>query len=241
MQNPQLIHTAFDLLASMSALTMTVFVYKWRLGDAGDRISTIGPGYLIAFVAGAVVGGFGFGTLNLYLTGIEGIGRSILGAFFGAVVFVELYKYAKSIRGSTGLIFVPAFATSVTIGRLGCFFSGLNDQTYGTATSLPWAVDFGDGILRHPVQIYESISMAAFLLFTLTMLARKQRFFMANGFYLLAVWYGAQRFIWEFFKPYGTITGSLNVFHFLCAGLITYGLWMIFHGRRRAAASLPAK
>jgi len=241
MQTPQLIHTAFDLLASISALAMTLFVYKWRLKDAGDRIGQIGAGYLIVFVAGAVVGGFGFGTLNLYISGIPGIGRSIVGAFFGAVVFVELYKRAKSIKGSTGLIFVPAFATSVTIGRFGCFLSGLNDQTYGVPTNLPWAVDLGDGVLRHPVQIYESVSMAVFLALTLFMLARRQPFFIRNGFYLLAIWYGSQRFVWEFFMTYGTIISSLNVFHFVCSGLIVYGLWMIFHGQTRGPVNLTAK
>ena len=28
-------------------------------------------------------------------------------------------------------------------------------MTYGTATTLPWAVDFGDGVPRHPTQLYE--------------------------------------------------------------------------------------
>ena len=42
-------------------------------------------------------------------------------------------------------------------------FAGLPDRTYGTPTSLPWAVDLGDGVGRHPVQVYESASMALFL------------------------------------------------------------------------------
>jgi phosphatidylglycerol---prolipoprotein diacylglyceryl transferase len=31
----------------------------------------------------------------------------------------------------------------------------LSDKTDGIATNLPWGVDFGDGISRHPTQLYE--------------------------------------------------------------------------------------
>ena len=36
-------------------------------------------------------------------------------------------------------------------------------MTYGTPTTLPWGVDFGDGVPRHPVQLYEAATMAIFL------------------------------------------------------------------------------
>jgi len=42
----------------------------------------------------------------------------------------------------------------IAIGRVGCFLTGLPDHTYGVHSSLPWAVDFGDGP-RHPTQLYE--------------------------------------------------------------------------------------
>ena len=45
----------------------------------------------------------------------------------------------------------------IAIGRVGCFLTGLSDHTHGTPTSLPWAVDFGDGIPRHPTQLYEIV------------------------------------------------------------------------------------
>ena len=34
-----ILHTLFDLLAAASALTMTVVVYRWRLMDAGQKIT----------------------------------------------------------------------------------------------------------------------------------------------------------------------------------------------------------
>ena len=75
----------------------------------------------LALLAGAAAGGFGAGTLNLWLSGAPGIGRSIVGALAGAILAVELFKRWRGIAGSTGLIFVPAFATSVVVGRWGCF------------------------------------------------------------------------------------------------------------------------
>ena len=233
-----IIHTGFDLVAAFSSLAMTVLVYRWRLADVAERIEQSGAGYVVALILGAAIGGFGLGSVNLLISGLGGVGRSILGAFLGAVIFVELFKYWRGVSRSTGLLFVPAFAVSVMIGRWGCFFSGLEDQTHGIKTTnawaKSWAVDLGDGVSRHPVQIYESLAMAGFLLLTLVMLARRQPFFMTNGFYLLAIWYGGQRFVWEFLKPYGSVIGPFNVFHFACISLIFYGLWMIICDHRRA-------
>jgi phosphatidylglycerol---prolipoprotein diacylglyceryl transferase len=225
------IHTLFDLLAAASALTMTVVVYRWRLFDAGQRIESAGMGYALALVAGAAVGGFGAGTLNLWLSGVPGIGRSIVGALAGAIAAIEIFKAKKGIRGSTGLIFVPAFATSVLVGRWGCFLSGIEDQTHGIPTALPWGHDFGDGVARHPVQLYESFVMAVFLAVALVLIGGRNRYFMRSGFYLLVLVYGAQRFLWEFLKPYGAVTGPFNLFHFICLGLMIYSLVMI--GRAR--------
>ena len=51
--------------------------------------------------------------------------------------------------------------------------AGLLDPTYGVASTLPWARDFGDGIARHPVQLYESASMALVLFAVLWGFARR--------------------------------------------------------------------
>ena len=230
-----ILHTIFDLLAAMAAAGMTVVCHRWRLHEAAGRIESIGLPYGLALVVGAIAGGYWVGTLNLWISDVPGIGRSIVGALAGAIVAVETFKWGSGIRGSTGLIFVPAFATSVSVGRWGCYLSGLEDNTYGIPTLLPWGQDFGDGVPRHPVQLYESFSMLAFLAVALLLLARRQEFFMRNGFYLLVFYYAAQRFLWEFLKPYGSVAGPFNLFHFICAGLCCYSVWMI--GRRDGRAN----
>ena len=72
-----ILHTVFDLAAAVAATTVTALVYRWRLTDAGQKIEHAGIGYAAALLAGAAAGGFGAGTLNLWLSGAPGIGRSI--------------------------------------------------------------------------------------------------------------------------------------------------------------------
>ena len=92
-----------------------------------------------------------------------------------------------------------------------------------------------DGVLRHPVQLYESFSMLFFLVGALILLARRQDFFVRNGFYLMVLFYSGQRFIWEFLKPYGSLVGQCNLFQFISAGLCCYSVWMM--GRRDGRAN----
>jgi phosphatidylglycerol:prolipoprotein diacylglycerol transferase len=48
-----------------------------------------------------------------------------------------------------------------------------------------------------------------------------------NGFYLAAGFYAAQRFAWEFFKPYGAVLGPFNLFHLLSLAIVAYASLMV--------------
>ncbi len=95
-------------------------------------------------------------------------GKTIVGALAFGLVSVELFKRHIGLRGSTGDLYAIPLALGIAIGRIGCFLTGLSDNTYGTPTTLPWAVNFGDGIPRHPTQLYE----IAFLLLLIPILYR---------------------------------------------------------------------
>lgn len=221
------LHLLFDLLAVACALLAGALVYRWKFQAPLEKTAaSVGNGYFIALAAGSVIGSFGLGTLNLYLSHEMMIGRSILGTLAGAIVAVELYKIFKNTKGSTGYIYVIPFCVLVAVGRWGCFLSGMEDHTYGTATTVPWGVDFGDGQLRHPVQLYESFSMLFFAACMLAALKLMPGAVVSYGFYLCAGFYGLQRFIWEFFKPYGPVIGGLNIFHIVCLLLIVYAVVM---------------
>ncbi len=78
--------------------------------------------------------------------------------------------------------------------------------------------------------------MAGFAVFYFMLLRRRPVIASAGGFYLFAGFYGAQRFIWEFLKPYPRVLGPLNVFHLAAAALVLYAVFMLLRRGRHALA-----
>lgn len=227
-------HLLFDALAWGAALLGGFLVARWRLGEASRNFPKR-PGYVIALGAGAILGAYLAGSLPSLMSGTGSLSHSVAGALAGAILGVELYKAANGINQSTGAVFVAPFTIGVVVGRWGCLFSGLIDGTFGTPTALPFGVDLGDGVARHPVQIYESLSMLAFFVVWIAALARRRQWALAHGFHAMAIFYGAQRFLWEFLKPYPTLIGPFNLFHFISLGLVVYGCVFIARARRERA------
>ncbi len=219
------LHTIFDVLAWLAAGAAAWWLSR-RRGVTFTTQSFELP-YLAALLFGAGIGAYLFGTLNLVLSGQPGIARSVEGALAGGIVAIEIYKWLNGITLRTGARFALPLAVGIAIGRIGCYAAGLDDFTYGTPTTLPWGHDFGDGIQRHPVQLYESLSMAAFAVFYIAAVLRRDDYVVANGFYLALAWYGLQRFLWEFLKPYGALVGPLTVFHLLSLFILLYAVFML--------------
>lgn len=120
------------------------------------------------------------------------LGQSIVGGLLGGLLGVEAAKKVIGQRESTGDLFVFPLILGTIVGRVGCFLAGLQDGTFGLPSSLPWAVDFGDGIARHPTQLYEIL----FLLFLWGLLASwRERLAAANG--LLFKCYLAAYLLWR--------------------------------------------
>lgn len=214
-------HTVFDVAAWIASALLARRLSRLAVFvDPVKRERRLG--WLVSLLVGAVVGAWGLGTLNLALSGVEGTARSIEGAIFGGIVGVEIYKAIFGISGATGARFAAPLALGIAIGRVGCFFGGLEDFTYGTPTSLPWGVDFGDGIARHPVQLYESAAMLAALAVVLVAVRRGANGFLGHAFQFVVGWYGLQRFAWEFLKPYGTVIGPFTIFHLVSAALVLH-------------------
>ena len=227
-----MIHQLFDVLAWSGGLGLGWWVQRRWLAALPAPALRRHPLYFAAALTGAAVGAVGLGTLNMALSGQAGVGRSVIGGLLGAILAVELYKACRGVAGSTGLVFVVPLAFGIAVGRVGCLLSGLDDFTYGTATDLPWGVDFGDGVVRHPVQAYESLAMLAWLAGFLAALSRGHPVMLRHGFALFVGWYGLQRFAWECLKPYGAVVGPLTVFHIACLGLILYSGLLIWRRSR---------
>jgi hypothetical protein len=161
--NGTLLHIVFDAVAWVAAGLSLVWLTRFARVPFPPAPTRDLP-YLAALIFGAGTGAVLFGTLNLWISHLPGIARSVEGGLVGAIIAVEIYKRRAGVRVRTGARFALPLAVGVAVGRIGCFFAGLDDFTYGTPTALPWGRDFGDGIMRHPVQLYESASMAAFAL-----------------------------------------------------------------------------
>jgi prolipoprotein diacylglyceryltransferase len=218
-------HALFDVLAWAAAGASMYWITRpprrFPTSPAGDWR------YIAVLLFGSGVGAVMFGSANLWLSQQSGFARSIEGAIAGGIFAIELYKRLAGIEGRTGARFALPLAVGVAVGRIGCYLAGIDDFTYGTPTSLPWGHDFGDGILRHPVQLYESLAMAAFAIVYVVRVRRNERFVIENGFYLTVGYYGLQRFIWEFIKPYGALIGPFTLFHVLSLLLLVYAVAMI--------------
>lgn len=124
-------------------------------------------------------------------------GQSIVGGLLGGLVGVEIAKKLTGQARSTGDAMVLPIAVGLAIGRVGCFLAGLHDDTYGIPTAAPWGVDFGDGLPRHPTQLYEIA-----VVLTLGAVLHRARFAVPGlAFKLFLSGYLLWRFAVEFLKP----------------------------------------
>jgi phosphatidylglycerol---prolipoprotein diacylglyceryl transferase len=127
-------------------------------------------------------------------------GQSIVGGLLGGLLGVELTKRLTGITSSTGDAFVVPILVGIIIGRVGCFVAGLHDGTFGNPTTLPWAYDFGDGVRRHPTQIYDQLFALA-LLVVLARLRPTLRVVPGLEFKLMLAAYLAWRLAIDSIKP----------------------------------------
>jgi phosphatidylglycerol:prolipoprotein diacylglycerol transferase len=158
-------------------------------------------------------------------------GKTILFGMAGGYLGVEIVKAALDIRTKTGDAFAVPVAVAIGIGRLACFYAGC---CFGAATTLPWGVDFGDGVRRHPAQLYEAafhLSAAGVLL-----ALRRRGLFRGQLIKLYFIAYGAFRFATEFVRPEPRLWPGLTGYQWAALGLIGVfaALWM--HDARMQAA-----
>jgi phosphatidylglycerol:prolipoprotein diacylglycerol transferase len=181
---------------------------------------------LAAAVVGALVGSRALGLLEqaprLHVTWqqalLPGGGKTIVGGLLGGWIAVEVVKWAQGIRTRTGDLFAVPLCLGIAIGRVGCLLAGLTDDTYGMATSLPWGMDFGDGIARHPTQLYEFIFLAVLAIALRRMNQRPHVQGAVFRVFLFA--YLGWRLLIDFIKPQPLVAG-LNWIQWACvAGLI---------------------
>src|SRR5262249_41049860 len=171
-------HVAFNVLAYAVGARLYALL-KQRSGDAlapGDRWWVVAAGFVGAAVGGKLLNFVDHpSTAGASWGGLldAAVGQSVVGALVLALVAVEVTKRIIGVNRSTGDLFAIPLIVGIAIGRIGCFLSGLEDNTHGLPTALPWAVDYGDGIPRHPAQLYEMAYLLVVLLPLVLWLARR--------------------------------------------------------------------
>jgi len=147
---------------------------------------------------------------------------TIIGGLLGGLIGVELTKQKIGVTTSSGDLMVYPLILAMIIGRTGCFLAGLEDGTYGVRTNLPWAINFGDGIPRHPTNLYE-ILFWIILWIILVQTEKRKAFADGAKFKLFMTSYLCFRFFIEFIKPAYFFSFGLSVLQLTAlAGLIYY-------------------
>jgi phosphatidylglycerol:prolipoprotein diacylglycerol transferase len=177
-------------------------------------------------------------------------GKTIVGALAFGLITVELVKRYIGLHTSTGDLYAIPLTVGIAIGRIGCFLTGLSDNTYGTRTDVPWAVNFGDGIPRHPTQLYEIGFLVILIPFLYAVLNRTvilsgavtkqsaltapskdlylknryvpKRLLPGDAFKFFMVSYVLFRLLCDFIKPYPRIFLGLGGIQWACVLLLLY-------------------
>jgi prolipoprotein diacylglyceryltransferase len=223
-------HPVFEVLAYVAAYA----VYRRARSREGDALADAERWSVIAAAAvGALVGCRALGVAEQWPAVLAAArsgqlmalffahgGKTIAGGLLGGWLGVELTKRVNGIRRRTGDLFVVPLCVGIAVGRIGCFVAGLADDTYGKPTHLPWAVNFGDGIGRHPVQIYEIL----FLALLGWVLSRDWNLAEGTRFRIFLASYLAWRVAIDFLKPQPLVDG-MNLIQWAClGGLAVLGL-----------------
>lgn len=222
-------HFVFESLAYFFAFQ--IFLYQKRRQQ--DPLSTE---HRYAIIAAAVMGAaIGSKLLYYLIDPVQTLqkwndlyylmsGKTIVGALAGGLFAVEGTKKILHIQARSGDLFAIPLTFGIAIGRIGCFLSGLNDHTHGLATQMPWGVDLGDGLHRHPVQLYEILFLMTLAIFLIRMQkVNTQKKSLASGdlFKLFMIAYFSFRLLIDFIKP-GIFFWGLNAIQWTCVAMLIY-------------------
>jgi len=172
-------------------------------------------------------------------------GMAFHGGLIGVIVALALFarRRQRPFWAVTDLI-APCVPLGLASGRIGNFING---ELWGRAAdpALPWAMVFpqaGDGVPRHPSQLYQ-FALEGLLLFVLMWLyARKPRATgQISGAFLFG--YGVLRFVAEYFREPDAFLGlqalGLSRGQWLCVPMIVAGgaVWLWATRRQGRAAA----
>ncbi len=188
-----------------SALMLLTLATGALLARGRQRALGLSPLQRLGIGLGAFCGAMIGAKLPFILADWEGLlsgaawfanGKTIVFGLVGGYLGVELAKSYLGVTTKTGDSFAVPVAGAVAVGRLGCFSAGC---CFGRPTGGSWGVDFGDGLLRHPTQLYESAFHATMLVVLLVL--ERRGLFRGQRIKLYFITYLVYRFFSEWLRP----------------------------------------
>lgn len=231
----------FKLSAHLLFESLAFFIgYRYYIYSRGNTQDTISTDNRVWLIIGAAFGAFLFSRLIGSLENPQAWwqtahpllyffqNKTIVGGLFGGLLGVELMKLFIKEKHSSGDLFTPPLILAMMIGRIGCFSSGVYEETYGIETMLPFGMNLGDGLLRHPVTLYE-IAFLGLLWSILTWI--KQHYRLKNGylFKFFMINYFIFRFFLEFIKPSVRLDIGLTTIQITCLAVLFYYRHTLFN------------
>jgi len=222
---------SLHLIFETAAFFIGFRYFLWLRKNSGDAINEQNR---IWILIGASFGAFFFSRLIGALEDPAGFykarnhllyfyaNKTIVGGLLGGLLMVEITKKLIGVKASSGDLFTYPLILAMIIGRIGCFASGIYEQTYGNVTTFFTGIDLGDGLKRHPITLYE---IALLLLLWLTLLKIERKVQLINGyrFQLFMIAYLTFRFSIQFIKPQYTYFLGMGTIQLVCiAGLLYY-------------------
>lgn len=211
------IHLILEYLAFFLAFRYYVFLRK----NSNDVISslnrlTIILGASIGSLLGSRIIGVLENPMMIHQFSIIELlnNKTIMGGLFGGLLGVEIAKKIIQEKHSSGDLFTLPIIVGIFIGRIGCFLSGTNEFTYGRETTFFTGMNLGDGILRHPIALYELVFL--FIMFIFLKKYQIKNVDSGATFKWFMIAYFGFRFLIEFLKPNQFFILGLSTIQFLC-------------------------
>lgn len=154
------LHTFFEVMSFF--VGYQYYAYLRKSGDAisyDNRLTILAGAAVGALVFSRVIGLLEDPQLFIQLQEVMYYfqHKTIVGGLAGGLLGVEVTKKILGEKRSSGDLFVLPLLLAMIVGRLGCLLTGLHDGTVGLVTAMPWGIDFGDGLMRHPTSLYEIV------------------------------------------------------------------------------------
>jgi phosphatidylglycerol---prolipoprotein diacylglyceryl transferase len=219
------IHLILEYLAFFCAYRYYVYLRKGKLDpiSSSNRLSIILGAAIGAFLGSRIMGVLENPALNISTINLVQLynTKTIMGGLFGGLLGVEIAKKIINENNSSGDLFTLPIVVGIFIGRIGCFLSGTKEFTYGTTTSFITGMDLGDGVMRHPITLYE---LAFFVILFIVLRKLYYRDDLVPGvlFSIFMLSYFAFRFMIEFIKPNVFLLLGLSSIQWLCIGCFVY-------------------